>query len=91
VGWVFAIAYGALIGWMVHLATRPTPTDRALLDIAVGAMAGVIGFWVFALRLGFHEAGAIGTISIAGWVWAAASSLLVSLLFAAVRPVRRAQ
>ncbi len=87
-GWVFAVIYGGMVAWMVHLATGREPRYPALPDIAAGALAGAVGYWLFALRLGLHERGAIGNVSIAGWGWAALASLVVSVVIAAAGRVR---
>lgn len=88
-GWVFAFIYGGMVAWIVHLASGREPAYPALPDIAVGALAGVLGFWFFSIRLGLHEAGAIGTASIVGWLWAAASALVASSMLAVVGRMRR--
>ncbi|MDP2308910.1 MAG: hypothetical protein Q8P18_23005 [Pseudomonadota bacterium] len=83
-GWVFAIIYGGVVAWMVHVwAGRAPPVFHALRDIAVGMVAGAFGFWLFGLRLGLHEPSVLGTASLAGWFWAGLTSLMVSVLIQA--------
>lgn len=90
-GWVFAIIYGACVAWMVHVwVGREPPAVHALRDIAIGALAGVLGFWIFGMRLGLVEADALGTVSLVGWFWAALSSLIVSVFVQRIAVFRRA-
>ena len=90
-GWVFALIYGGVVAWMVHVwVGRVPPATHALRDIAIGAGAGVVGFWIFGMRLGLVEPDVIGTASLAGWFWAALTSLVVSVVVQTARLVRRA-
>lgn len=90
-GWVFAIIYGGCVAWMLHVwCGRAGPSFHALRDIAIGAVAGALGFWIFGMRLGLVEPGALGTATLGGWFWAALTSLIVSVLVQTAGMLRRA-
>lgn len=87
-GWIIAIAIGALVGWIASMIMKTDEQQGAIANILIGIVGAALAQWLFAGVLGIGSAAAAGTLTFWGIVWGVVGAVLLIGVLRAVNVLR---